>query len=172
MSCNTLEEIVKACTNNLGGIYKMFVADQEAYEGMTVDDATWTITALLHSDPFIEVEFKRYVGNYTEEEANSDENGSTIVTQTINLPLQRREGAKSRALKIMGEGQRYLQIIVLDGNGKYWYFPYMQLTAVAEGSGTAKADGSKYAVTFVGINDQLAYEVDATVIETIKEVVS
>jgi hypothetical protein len=38
------------------------------------------------------------------------------------------------------------------------------LTAVTEGSGTAKADGSRYSVTFVAENEALAYEVDSTII--------
>ena len=64
----------------------------------------------------------------------------------------------------MGEGQRDLAIIVKDANGKYWYFPMAQLTATGEGSGTAKADGSKYSVTFVAENEFLAKEVDASII--------
>ena len=53
---------------------------------------------------------------------------------------------------------------VKDANGKYWYFPMAQLTATGEGSGTAKADGSKYSVTFVAENEFLAKEVDASII--------
>ena len=49
-----------------------------------------------------------------------------------------------------------------DANGKYWYFPYMQLSASGEGSGTARADGSKYSVTLVAENEFLAYEVTMT----------
>jgi len=59
----------------------------------------------------------------------------------------------------LGAGQQYLAVIVQDANGKYWYFPFMQLTAAAEGSGTARADGSKYSVTLTAENEFLAYEV-------------
>lgn len=172
MACTTLESIIKNCDNNLGGIYNLWVNDQDNVTGTTVDAPNWEITAMTHTTGFESIEFKRYVGNYTEEMANSNENGSSVVTSTITLMLHRRDGAKSRALKIMSEGNRYLAIIVQDGNGKYWYLPYMQLTASAEGSGQAKADGSKYSVTFVGENEQLAYEVDASVIATIESVVS
>ena len=78
--------------------------------------------------------------------------------------FHRREAAKSRSIKILGEGQRDLAIIVLDANGKYWYFANAQVTAVAEGSGTAKADGSKYSITIVAESENLAYEVDPTII--------
>jgi hypothetical protein len=78
--------------------------------------------------------------------------------------FHRREASKSKAIKILSEGQRDLAIIVKDANGKYWYFPFAQLSATAEGSGTAKADGSKYSVTFIAENENLAYEVDPTII--------
>jgi hypothetical protein len=78
--------------------------------------------------------------------------------------FHRREAAKSKSLKILGEGQRDLAIVVGDANGKFWYFPNAQLSAVTEGSGQAKADGSKYAVSFVAENEFLAYEVDSSLI--------
>jgi hypothetical protein len=104
---------------------------------------------------------------YTEEAAIDLVNGSSYYTQTITLMFHRREAAKSKAIKILGEGQRDLALVVGDANGKYWYFPTAQLTAVAEGSGTAKADGSKYSITFVAENENLAYEVDAAIIPNI-----
>jgi hypothetical protein len=81
--------------------------------------------------------------------------------------FHRREAFKSKAIKILGEGQRDLALVVGDANGKYWYFENAQLSAVAEGSGTAKADGSKYSVTFVAESEHLAYEVDSALIPTL-----
>ena len=78
--------------------------------------------------------------------------------------FHRREAAKSNAIKVLGSGQQYLSAIVEDQNGILWFFPYLQLTASGEGSGTARADGSKYSVTLLAENDQLAYAMDATVL--------
>jgi hypothetical protein len=78
--------------------------------------------------------------------------------------FHRREASKSKAIKILGEGQRDLAVVVGDANGRYWYFENAQLSAVAEGSGTAKADGSKYSVTLVAESEHLAYEVDSSII--------
>jgi hypothetical protein len=57
-----------------------------------------------------------------------------------------------------------LAAVVGDANGKYWYFPYLQVSAYGEGSGTTRADGSKYSLTLVAENETLAYEVDADII--------
>jgi hypothetical protein len=64
----------------------------------------------------------------------------------------------------LGAGQQYLNAIVKDMNGKYWYFPYLQLSAVGEGSGTTRADGSKYSVTLIAENDFLAYEITSAAV--------
>jgi hypothetical protein len=170
MSCTTIEAIIKGCDNNIGSITKIYINDQE---NVTVDPSTdidlanWIITAITVTADFEEFEFRRNTSNYTEEAAIDLINGSSFVTQTINLMFHRREGVKSRAIKILGEGQRDLAVIVLDGNGKYWYFEKVQVTAYGEGSGTAKADGSKYSLVLTAEAENLAYEVDPDVIPTI-----
>ena len=132
---------------------------------LTIDTANWEVTSFGSLvDEFVAFEFRRNTGSYTEELQNDFVNGSQFYLQTINLMFHRREAAKSKAIKILGEGQRDLALGVGDANGKYWYFPNAQLSAVTEGSGQAKADGSKYAVTFVAENEFLAYEVDSSLI--------
>jgi hypothetical protein len=132
---------------------------------LVIDTANWEVTSFGSLvDEFVAFEFRRNTGSYTEELQNDFVNGSQFYLQTINLMFHRREAAKSKSLKILGEGQRDLAIVVGDANGKFWYFPNAQLSAVTEGSGQAKADGSKYAVSFVAENEFLAYEVDPTLI--------
>lgn len=168
MACNTLTSILKGCDNNIGGITSIYINDQDSVDTTEIVVTDWVITdfGTLTSN-FYPFEFRRNTGMYTEEAAIDLVNGSSFVTQTITLIFHRREASKSKAIKILGEGQRDLALVVGDANGKYWYFPKAQLTAVAEGSGTAKADGSKYSITFVAENEQLAYEVDATIIPDI-----
>lgn len=164
MACNNIENIVKNCLSNSGGIYTFYYIDQDLVNSVTVDPATYTITAIDLDESMKKIEFKRNTGNYTEVDTIDLINGSSYTLQTITLMLHRRQALISRALKIAGEGQRYLAIIVGDANGSYWYFDYAQLTATGEGSGTAKADGSKYSVTFTAEANQLAYEVDPDIV--------
>ena len=172
MACTTLEDIIKGCDNNIGGITAVYVNDMDNITSTTEDDAAWEVTAQTVSNRYQTFQFRRNTSNFTEEDTIDLINGSTFVTQTLNLMLHRREAAVSRALKILGEGQRDLAIIVLDANGKYWYFPFMQLSAGGEGSGTTKADGSKYSVTFEAENPFLAKEVDSTIIDALLEPIS
>lgn len=164
MACTTLENIAKGCDGNLGGIVAVYINDQANVTAITETDATWTIDSITASEPYEVFEFRRNTGNYTEESAIDLVNGSSFVTGTLNLMFSRREALVSRAIKILGEGQRDLSVIVKDANGKYWYFPYAQVSATGEGSGTMKADGSKYSVTLIAENPYLAKEVDADII--------
>ena len=162
--CTALEGIQKSCDNNSGGIYQVWIIPQEQIATVTQNIVypNYEITAITLSPatPIFENYFiRRNTSNYTEEQAADLINGSTFVTQTLNLVFHRREAAKSNSLKILASGQQYLAVVVLDANGRYWYFPYMQMTATGEGSGVARADGSKYTVTLVAENESLAVEV-------------
>ena len=159
LNCDALETITKSCDNNIGGIRKIWLNDQE---NVTAAVATgWEITTLTSSPIYTEFEINRNTGNYTEDTASDLINGSTFVTQTITLMFNRRDAAKSEAINILGSGQRYLSAIVLDANDEYWYFENLQLTATGEGSGTARADGSKYSITLLAEADHLSYTIAA-----------
>lgn len=166
MSCATLEQIIKDCSNNSGGIYTLLINQQDNISGITTDETgtNWEVTAITKTAPFVALEFKRNTGSFTEEGAIDLVNGSSYVTQTINLMFHRRDQEKSRAIKVLGAGQQYLTAVVGDANGKYWYFPYLQVSAYGEGSGVSRADGSKYSLTLIAENETLAYEVDAAII--------
>jgi len=172
MSCENLETIVKSCLNNSGGIFKVYINQQDNIDGFTLDSApnSWTIdsiTLIGGGDLYTEFEIRRNTGSYTEDAAIDLVNGSSYVTATISLMFHRRDQAKSQAIKVLGAGQQYLNAIIEDANGLFWYFPYLQLSAVGEGSGTARADGSKYSVTLIAENDFLAYEVDSTIVDAL-----
>ena len=149
MACNNLNSILKSCSNNVGGIYNIYINDTDNIVSETVSTTAHTITAISATTDFTTFEFKRNVGNVSIEPTIDLINGSTFYTATVSLVFHRREASKSRALTILAEGQRYLNMIFLDANGLYWYVDHAQLSGGAEETGTAKADGSKYTVTFV-----------------------
>lgn len=171
MSCTALESIVKSCDNNTGGIEKIWINQQDNIDTFTLDlTNTWTIDSITltgGAPDFTVFDIRRNTGSYTEEAAIDLINGSSYVTATINLMFHRRDQDKSQAIKILGSGQQYLVAIVKDMNGKYWYFPQLQLTATGEGSGVTRADGSKYSVTLTSEVEFLAYEIEAAAVATV-----
>lgn len=171
MSCSALESIVKSCDNNTGGIEKIWINQQDNISGITLDATnTWTIDAITltgGAPDFTAFDIRRNTGSYTEEAAIDLINGSSYVTAVINLMFHRRDQDKSQAIKILGAGQQYLVAIVKDMNGKYWYFPQLQLTATGEGSGVTRADGSKYSVTLTSEVEFLAYEIEPAAVNAV-----
>lgn len=169
--CEALESIVKSCDNNSGGIEKIWINQQDNIASIDLDDTnTWTIDAItlaVGAPDYTPFEIRRNTGSYVEDAAIDLVNGSSYVTATISLMFHRRDQDKSQAIKILGAGQQYLNAIVKDMNGKYWYFPYLQLSAVGEGSGTTRADGSKYSVTLIAENDFLAYEIEEAAVNAV-----
>ena len=161
MSCEALQNIAKSCDNNTGGIRKVWINQQEGVTATTVAAGAWIVTAIT-ATPFATFEINRNTGNYTEDTAVDLINGSSFVTQTITLMFNRRDKDKSEAIHVLGAGQQYLAVFIQDANDKYWYFENVQLTATGEGSGTARADGSKYSVTLLAESDHLAFEVLST----------
>ena len=163
LNCDALETITKSCDNNIGGIRKIWLNDQENVTSPTA--VAGLISTLVASIDYTEFEINRNTGNYTEDTAVDLINGSSFVTQTITLMFNRREAAKSEAINILASGQRYLSAIILDANEKYWYFEDLQLTATGEGSGTARADGSKYSVTLLSEANFLASEITQNAVD-------
>jgi len=161
MSCEALISIEKPCDSNTGGIRTVWICQQENVTAATVSGGAWTVSTLTLTANANVYAINRNTGNYTEETAQDLLSGSTVVTQTITLMFNRRDKDKSEAIHVLGSGQQYLAVFVLDANGKYWYFENVQLTATGEGSGTARQDGSKYSVTLLAEADHLAYEVTA-----------
>ena len=167
LGCDALETITKSCDNNIGGIRKIWLNDQENITTSPVVAVDGEVIALAVSVDYTEFEINRNTGNYTEETAVDLINGSSFVTQTITLMFNRRDKDKSEAINILASGQRYLTAIILDANGKYWFFQDLQLTATGEGSGTARADGSKYSVTLLSEAEHLAWEITAGAVTSV-----
>ena len=163
MSCEALQSIAKTCDNNTGGIKTVWIAPQADVTLVQPTAGTWIINTITSISPACAVyAINRNTGNYTEDTAVDLINGSSFVTQTITLMFNRRDKDKSEAIHVLGAGQQYLAVFIQDANDKYWYFENVQLTATGEGSGTARADGSKYSVTLLAESDHLAFEVLST----------
>jgi hypothetical protein len=164
-NCNEIESILSSCDgNNSGGIFEAYIIDQDRVTGTTVSAHTVTAVALSGSALYSTFQFKRNVGNAVTTPTIDLINGSTFYSSTISLVLHRREASKSAALQILGEGQRYLNIILKDANGKYWMYDDAQLNGGDEDSGTSRGDGSKYTITFLAEDDVRPYEVDSGII--------
>lgn len=167
MACNSLQCISKACGNNVGGLREIYVIDQDNVTATTINTSAHTVTAISVTEDFLQLRVNPNTASLTSEATVDLINGSTYYATTLSLTFHKREAAKSYALQLMGEGQRTLTFIVLDSNGIYWYVEDAQLNGGAEESGVAKADGSRYNVTFLADLAHRVYVVDSSIIASI-----
>lgn len=166
MACTTLTSITKSCSNNQGGIYSVYINDADNVV-VTASASTHQILTATASPKFTSFEFSRNVGSVTTDPKIDLINGSTYYETKVTLVFNRREASKSRALQILAEGQRFLDIIFLDTNGIYWFIQDAQLDGGTEETGTARADGSKYNVTFMAMNENRPYEISKTLVTSV-----
>jgi hypothetical protein len=166
MACSILESVLKGCeVSNAGGINNLYVNDSSNITSFSASASTHQVTGLTASPDFVTFEFNREVGNAITSPKIDFVAGSTYFENTVTMVLARREASKSRALQVLGEGQRFLDLIVKDANDIYWYYENMQLSAGDEDSGTAYADGSKYTVTFIGKSTHRPYQISQALVE-------
>ena len=105
MACATLEEILKGCDSNSGGIYTLLINQQDNITGITTNETgtNWEVTAITHTAPYVALEFKRNTGSFTEDGTIDLVNGSSYVTQTINLMFTdatKKKAAQSKFLAL------------------------------------------------------------------------
>ncbi len=171
MPCNTpLTSIAKGCDNNTGGIKAIYIAPTEYVSGATLVNGTITGITMSGASKFTSIYFNKNSANYIEDGPNNLEAGSFVNSITLTLTIPRREVAKRNAISLIASGQRDVKLILLDFNGLYWYMGYensANLTLIGEGSGSAKADGSKYSLTFLAEETQLMPEVSSGIISGI-----
>lgn len=169
MACNTqLTTITKGCSNNTGGLAAIYIIPSEFVSATTVS-ASGEITGITLSGvaKFVSYEFNKNSASYVEDAKINLENGSTYHQVDTTLTIPRRELAKRQSLSLLLAGQRNVKLILKDNNGLYWFQGYSNsanLTALGEGSGKAKGDGSKYSLTIMSEEPDQMYEVDDAII--------
>jgi hypothetical protein len=166
MPCAQLTEILRGCDNNTGGLRAIYVT---AFDNVSsVTEVAGEVTAItMATASFVTIEFTKNSSSFVEDAAIDLTNGSTFYTVNTSIMLARRDVDKRNAIMLLASGQQNLMVILLDQNGEYWLQGKVNganLQAVSEGSGVAKADGSKYGLSIVSEEPELMPVIDSTII--------
>jgi len=171
--CGCLTTIERSCDNSIGGLDKIWAIPYDSVETTVVDGEVTAFnigtfsTGLTVSCDLVQIQVNKDSSSYTEE-ANIDlVNGTTLYNITLSAMIGRRDLAKRNAILLMGAGQQNLLLIIKDNNGIYWLMGHetgANLTGVGEGSGQAKADNSKYSLTFLAEQREMMPVLDDTVV--------
>lgn len=174
MACNTIEEILKGCDGNLGGIVKAWFNNGNAInmDAVTIVNGVVTAADLTGTAAeFVEFQFNPNTSNYTENTSIDLTTESTFYNQEITIQLARREAVKRQKLLLIALAQPELTVIIKDSNGLYWIFGLeddkVYLTNQEGGSGTTKADLNGYVLTFTAESANPAYVINEAIVNTL-----
>jgi len=166
MECNDLENILRGCGNNVGSV-KRFVYNHQSKITDVTYGALGVVTTVVHTEAFLEIEFRKGQAQFTEASAIDLVAESSLHPMTVAMNLKRRTGAKAAALRLMLEGQPYIAGFVQDGNDIWWYFPNLQVSTLGGGSGETRAAGTNFDLQLMNEESTTPWEVDAAVVATI-----
>lgn len=169
--CNqTLNGIILDCSNSLGGIKTIYIANYGDVTDVAVDAENGEITGLTMADSavFKPYQFRKQTGSLTSTLTVDETAGVNYVSTELSLVFTKMETAKRIELSALSIGQ--LAVIVEDSNGKYWYLgkdDYVSATAGGGQTGVAKGDGNNYTLTLKDESDTYPYEIQKAAVEAV-----
>lgn len=168
--CNqTLAGIQLDCTNSLGGIKTVYIANYGDVTGVELgEDGMITDITLSGSATFKGYQFRKQTGSMTSTLNVDEQAGINYVSTELSVVFTKMETAKRLEMTALAKGQ--LAVIVEDSNNKYWYLGYDDYVSASSGSantGQSKGDSNNYGLTLRDESETFPYEVAASVITTL-----
>lgn len=165
MACTqTLTGITRDCLGNNGGIRKVWLANYDNVDSLTVAAGAITAISMSNSEKFKLYEFARNTSSLTSNYAVNAENGTSYVESDLLMVFNRMD--TSKRLEIVALAQGNLVAIVEDNNGNKWYlgkdFP-VTINAGDGQTGTARADRNGYSITLRDESAELPFPFTGTV---------
>lgn len=167
MAClQTLNGIALDCTNSIGGIREVYIANYADVTSQTVADGKITGLGLSGStSPFKAYQFRRNTASMTSTLNVDATNGNSVSTDLV-LSFLKQETDKRIEISALSIGE--LVVIVKDANGIYWYLGKdMPVGASAGGaeSGTTYTDGNRYTITLQDNSIDYPYEITESAVQ-------
>lgn len=170
--CNqTLAGITLDCTNSLGGIRRVFIANYGDVTSVTVgeDDVIGVENITMSGDAkFKTYQFRKQTGSMTSTLTVDETAGINYVSTELSLVFTKMETPKRIEMAAIAIGQ--LAVIVEDSNGKYWYLGYDDYVSASAGganTGTAKGDQNAYTLTLKDESTTYPYEITKEAVDKV-----
>lgn len=175
MACPiTLAGIQLSCESSVGGLKTIYLVQSDDVTDVTLNEEGTMISNITLKSPakWLEYQFRRGTSSFTSTLTADETTGNNFVSSEITLVFTKMETSKRIEVQAMSIGQ--LAAIVIDSNGKAWYFgkrglqdDYVSASAGTGQTGTAKSDSNNYTITLSTESEQWPFEIDPTKIDTI-----
>lgn len=165
MACTqTLSGLIRDCSNSMGGIKEVYIANFDDVANLTITSDIITAIAMQSSAKFKKYSFRPQTAELVSTPQINSENGVAYIQSVLTLQFAKMDTTKRLEINALALGD--LAIIVVDNNGKMWYLG-KDAPVVASGgdSGTGKAfgDANRYGIQLTDNSLLYPYEVTATI---------
>lgn len=148
MGClQTLKGIASDCSNTIGGIKKVWMANADSIAAPTPATGGGNQYSLAAADmaKFYAYEVDRYSSSLTSTFTAND-NGGKYWANEIALQFRHMSADKHEEMNSLAQAK--LVIVVLDNNGNYWYVPEVEMNGGTAQTGAGIDDLNGYNPTF------------------------
>lgn len=171
MSClQTLAGIARECSNNMGGVDIIYLANREDVQNVSVGVDTGRIDAItmVSSKKFAAYHMKRETGSMSSSLQKANGGGTAYWLTDVTAVFPKMDAGKRAEAMALAIGE--LVAIVKDNNGVYWYLGHDFPVMASDGSsatGTAFADANGYTLTLQDTSLALPYTIDPEAVESV-----
>jgi hypothetical protein len=164
MSCNLSQGFPIDCKDNVGGVKAVYIANKDNIATITEVSGVITGITMDAGTYFYKYDQIKETSNFAEAITTNVQNGTVFYAQTGEVVLNKLQTATRNEILLLAQATTCM--IVQDNNGKYWLLGKqngLDLTGGGSATGTAYGDRNGYTLTFTGSEQQLATEVQASV---------
>lgn len=169
MSCALTQDYSFGCDVGSGGLKELYLIELENID--TITESSGTLTAITKVSGKIFRKYQLVQDTATAEETITGnlQNGTLYYAQKVTLVINKQNVAVRNEILLLAKNR--LAIVTVDNNDTYRLYGWDQGVRLNEGvaaTGTAWGDRNGYTLTFSGNQRQLAYFVDAAVLDTLQ----
>jgi hypothetical protein len=166
MSCALTQGLNLDCIDSKGGTRTVYLIEHAAVTDTTITAGVVTALTKASGKAFHKYNLVKQTAMAEESVANNEENGTNFVTQTIKFYANKLQASVRNELMLLCQNR--LAAVVIDQNGKGWYFGYQNAlitNTIKAMTGTKLGDRNGYEIDLKGEEPVLAYEVESSIIE-------
>ena len=165
MACTqTLSGLTRDCSNSMGGIKEVYIANFDDVSGVTITSDIITTISMVGAAKFKKYSFRPQTAELVSTPQVNSENGVAYIQSVLTMQFAKMDTTKRLEINALSLGD--LALVVVDNNGKMWYLGKDNpVTASGGDSGTGKAftDPNRYGIQLTDNSLLYPYEVTATI---------
>lgn len=165
MACALTQGYTLDCREGIGGLKEVYIIELANVSSITESSGVVTAITKATGKRFWKYSLVRETSNAVETITGNEQNGTIFYDQTVNIILNKRQASVRNEVMLLAKN--FLMIVGVENNGKAFLYGREQGLQLLSGSaetGTAWGDRNGYTLPFNGKEEELAPEVEASVL--------